>query len=134
MRELVEFLRARVARDEQVARAAAAAPWRTEGPGNVTVDTASAKGGEPWGRLGFVASVENESYAEHIARHDPARALREAEAVRGVLDEYEKAAWVLERRGRTAEAEGAQSARERVLRMLAQAYADHPGYRPEWRP
>lgn len=132
--ELVEFLRTRIAKDEQIARAGSGAAWRPSPPGSVSLDTPA--GGEPAagpGSPGFVAQAENESYAEHIARHNPARVLHEVAAKRLILDEYVKAAWLLSTGHRNEAAEAAQAVRLATLRALASAYADHPAYRPEWR-
>ncbi|MCP2343249.1 DUF6221 family protein [Actinomadura rupiterrae] len=147
MDDLVEFLRARIAKDEQIARACSGAAWRPSPPGSVSLDTPSgepsadtsggsgasgAPGQAPSGRPGFVAEAENETYAEHIARHAPARVLREAAAKRLILDEYAKAAWLLSSGHRSDAAEAAQTVRVAALRALASAYADHPAYRPQW--
>ncbi len=128
--DLVDFLRARLARDEQIARACAGAPWSASPSGTVHIDVSGGAASDP----GFVASVENGAYAEHIARHDPARALLEVDTRRRIVDEYEKGAWVLERGHRTEEAEAVHAARDNVLRLLALTYAHHPDYRDEWRP
>ncbi|MEU8799591.1 DUF6221 family protein [Spirillospora sp. NPDC048819] len=128
--DLVEFLRARLARDEQIARACSGIPWKAVPSGTIHTDTAHADGGEP----GFVASAENEAYAEHIARHNPSRALAGVAAARQIIDDYEKQAWILDQGHRTPELEAAQAARETVLRCLALAYASHPAYRDDWRP
>ncbi|MEU5987478.1 DUF6221 family protein [Spirillospora sp. NPDC047418] len=123
--DLVEFLRARLARDEQIARDCSSAPWKATPSGTVNTDS-----DDP----AFVAKAENDAYAEHIARHDPARTLAEVAARRRIVDDYEKNAWILAQGHRTPELEAAQAAREPVLRILALPYAAHPAYRPEWRP
>ena len=88
--------------------------------------------------------------AGHIARHDPARVLREVEAKRRIVDAYEQA---LQAEGewrerpvptrpadlRLHEQEGTEvivAARtwRRACRALAAVHADRPGYRSEWRP
>ncbi|MEV5572249.1 DUF6221 family protein [Spirillospora sp. NPDC052269] len=134
MDELVEFLRARIAKDEQIARAGSGAAWRPSPPGSVSLDT---PGGERKpdgpGRPGFVAQAENESYAEHIARHHPARILHDVAAKRLILDEYVKAEWLLSSGHRSEAAEAAQAVRLTTLRALASAYSDHPAYHQEWR-
>lgn len=123
--ELVEFLRARLARDEQIARDCSSAPWKAAPSGAITVDSDDPS---------FVAKAENDAYAEHIARHHPARTLAEVAARRQFLDDYEKNAWILAQGHRTPELEAAQTARESVLRLLALPYATHPAYQQEWRP
>lgn len=128
--DLVEFLRARLARDEQMARACSGAPWTATPSGTVDTDPGEPDGGEP----AYVATAENEAYAEHIARHDPSRTLAEVAARRQILDEYEKQSWILGQGHRTPELEAAQDVREGVLRLLALPYASHPAYQDEWRP
>lgn len=131
--ELVEFLRARLARDEQIARDCSGLPWKTATSGTVHTDP-KAPGGPGDGPSAYVATAENGAYAEHIARHDPSRTLARVEAVRQILDDYEKHAWILGQGHRTPELEAAQVVRENVLRRLALPYANHPAYRDDWRP
>lgn len=117
MDELVQFLRARYAEEAEAARAAAdrESDWW-------------------WG-------PDAETAAErHIARHDPARVLRDIEAKRQLVgvhhaelievvnaDREERSGyWCAECDGETFPC--------RTLRLLASVYADHPGYRVEWRP
>ncbi|NVI86457.1 DUF6221 family protein [Actinomadura sp. BRA 177] len=123
--DLVEFLRARLARDEQIARDSSSAPWKATPAGTINIDSE-----EP----AFVAKAENDAYAEHIARHHPARTLAEVAARRQIVDDYEKSAWILGQGHRTPELEAAQAVRESVLRLLALPYATHPAYQEEWRP
>lgn len=143
--DLVEFLRARLARDEQIARACSGIPWKAAPSGTIQTDTTHTEPThtEPihadtahtdGGVAGFVASAENEAYAEHIARHNPSRTLAEVAARRQIIDDYEKQAWIMDQGHRTPELESAQAARETVLRCLALPYASHPAYRDDWRP
>ncbi|MCP9949901.1 DUF6221 family protein [Actinomadura madurae] len=135
--DLVEFLRARLDRDEQTARACSGAPWLATPSGTVSTDPgtgASDNGAPDTGEPAYVATAENGAYAEHIARHDPSRTLAEVAARRQILDEYEKQSWILGQGHRTPELEAAQSVREKVLRLLALPYATHPAYQEEWRP
>jgi hypothetical protein len=125
--DLVEFLRARLAKDEQVARACSGASW-TAGPSGAVHLDADADG-EPE----LVASAETEAYAEHIARHAPSRALQEVAARRQIVDDHEKHAWIIAQGRATPEQQAAQGVREQTLRLLALAYAHHPGYNEEWR-
>ncbi|HEY8478620.1 MAG TPA: DUF6221 family protein [Spirillospora sp.] len=143
--DLVEFLRARLARDEQIARDCAGAAWATGPSGTIQTDPAASDG--PPRALGsenapgsedtgpsYVATAENGAYAEHIARHDPARTLAAVAGLRQIVDDYEKHAWILGQGRATPELEAAQAVREAVLRLLALPYASHPAYRDEWRP
>ncbi|TDC69578.1 hypothetical protein E1200_08095 [Actinomadura sp. GC306] len=129
--DLVEFLRARLARDEQIARDCSGLPWKTAPSGTIQTDPQPPD--DP-GDAAYVAKAENGAYAEHIARHDPSRTLAHVAAVRQLVDDYEKQAWILDRGHRTPELEAAQVVRENVLRRLALPYASHPAYRDDWRP
>jgi hypothetical protein len=131
MDDLVTWLRAQLDDDELTARAAADSMlWH--GP---------VKAGEVWdSHLGFVYTEGqvpgvwdeclwkadtpgrytremSEHCAHHVARHDPARVLREVEAKRQIID-------------LVAGAYAGYS----VLPRLALPYADRPGYREEWKP
>ena len=112
MSDLVAFLLARIGEDEATAKAATAGPWewdepfQSEYPGgewtdqgpNLTSKTATwmtPEGGGPypvtvlsaWGYDAWGINAEAADQA-HIARHDPARVLREAEAKRKILAEH----------------------------------------------
>lgn len=136
---LVEFLRARLDMEAEIAREATPGPWQnaptprhrptTSGrseeavfaspPDMGTVVVATT--GEPSERRNLVN-------AEHIARWDPARVLAEVEAKRRIVDrcEYEMSGYA---------GTGAQVATPHlVLRLLALPYAAHPEYDPAWRP
>ena len=97
MNDLVEFLKARLDQDEAVARAATPGPWRAD-LSPVTVMSQEMQ--SPWaiqseaeqyphGRVaapGYEGGgVRKKADADHIARHDPARVLRQVEAGRWVL-------------------------------------------------
>lgn len=78
--------------------------------------------------------------ALHIARHDPARVLREVDAKRQLLalhavDYRERPERVL---GEVDDPFCAECVGERypcaTIRLLALPYVDRPGYREEWRP
>lgn len=73
--------------------------------------------------------VHEEALARFIVEHDPARVLREIDAKRQVLDEFEQA----DRYSRTTWGQSnADQSRARalgkVVRLLALPYADRPGY------
>lgn len=116
MTDLTEFLLARIAEDESVAKAAYDHDsWSVVEDGN----------GDPWvvqtdvtGQKWRVAMVP-EVPATHIARHDPARVLAECEAKRELIkisDFYET------------------DTGTEIPRALASVYADHPDYLDEWKP
>lgn len=138
MDDLIEFLRARLAEDEAVARAAAdgdGGEWFVGDKWGVyRAEDAAPHDDVEENRLVVHGNVLPQS--EHIARHDPARALREVEAKRRVIERYAEAA-----------AEAAQTDRiaartwrpvvivlEPVVKDLTQAYTSHPDYRSEWAP
>lgn len=90
--DLVAFIEARLAEDERIALAATGGPWRVDNEdyaeaiyaadGFTTVVAGGRWGGE--------ASVFNsDDDARHIARHDPARVLRDVAADRWILKQHE---------------------------------------------
>ena len=124
---LTDFLLARIAEDEAVARDASPgtpnwefseSAWhswdvRTVGEKSyqITIDSE-----------GLSDSVIDHSAGAHVARHDPARVLAECEAKRRVIeecDDYDNPSEVL-------------ILADQILRHLALPYADHPDYREEW--
>ncbi|HUR74434.1 MAG TPA: DUF6221 family protein [Sporichthya sp.] len=137
MDDLIAFLKARLDEDEHVARAVAwtdrAACWRVAPTGVVS-------------GLGIV--VERDVYMitgqrhdklEHIARHDPARVLREVEAKRRIVESYVTAQAKVDRLvGEDETVVAGRAWREgallEVLRTLALPYDDHDDYREEWKP
>lgn len=144
---LIAFLRARLDEDEAAAHAATAGPWWYN-PGKQWLGPEAferydlAKGEEFVGYGGpspFVDAVaatgpannpQSMADAAHIARHDPARVLREVEAKRRLLYQFEH-------RGNSVRATVTPSTGgvwDDLLRMLAAVYADHDDYRQEWTP
>lgn len=75
-----------------------------------------------WGHDAWGIDVEPGD-ADHIARHDPARALAEVEAKRRIVEGYRYLA---------ADPELQRQAWTFALRCLALPYADHPDYADEW--
>ena len=159
MTGLAEFILARIAEDEAVAKAADVkqcdpewfcSPVRAARAGTVTVRSKRDK--RPMARVESVTADEPDditdgtAVAEHIARHDPARVLAECEAKRRIVElHWGRRTWV--------EAEspvpGAYvcdfcSADDAPpdwtlypcdhLRLLALPYADHDSYQESWRP
>jgi len=147
--DLVEWIRAQLAVDEQKATAATPGPWRHNPdkvwrkPGTSWFEEAVFAG--PAGKdaitvagTGETDDVQSMRDAEHIALHDPARVLREVEAKRKVIElyEYAVAAWLLDRDKPNPPTVhlGEKAMAEAVLQALALPYSDRPGYREEWRP
>ncbi|MPZ27529.1 MAG: hypothetical protein GEV12_14250 [Micromonosporaceae bacterium] len=127
---LVEFLRARLDEDEQVATEAlrgypsddpaSAAPWRAEYHRVMQWPR-----GRPHSEVQLVVQAQwgDVHATRHIARHDPARVLAEVDARRRIIDGPNGGG-------------GPESHDEWVetLRLLALPYADHDDYDPAWRP
>jgi hypothetical protein len=151
---LVAFVEARLDEDEATAKAASAGgAWRYEDGDSVGAWTLY---DEHW----TIADLKTYQYEEydyavrmprardpryvdadangaHIARHDPARVLREVEAKRAILGQYEAVcAEVREPKSadHLAHARSRQFQLEQVLPLLALPYADHPAYNPAWAP
>ena len=118
---LAEFLLARVAEDEVIARAAIrttdigeVAGWYWSNAGDAVfldeTDVCVACG--PW-QQGM-----HQPSGQHIARWNPARVLAECESKRRILEQQQSQPGGEEAPG---------------LRLLALPYADHRDYRDEWR-
>ncbi|MGS2641696.1 DUF6221 family protein [Streptosporangium sp. G12] len=113
MSELVEFLRARLDEDEQIAQ-----DWQRARL--IQVDQYHNNPTKNHVRP-FRERVTDAQRAKHRYgfRFDPDRALREVEAKRHILGRW----------SRSADLGG-----QYTLRCLALPYDDHPDYRQEWRP
>ncbi|MFE0765417.1 DUF6221 family protein [Streptomyces smyrnaeus] len=159
--DLIEFLRARLDEDEQTARAASPGPWRhNPEKHHHIVGTplfeeavfAGPTGADATCVAGTGETDDSQSMrdAAHIARHDPARVLREVEAKRALVAAYELACrkrteiadehWGAAPSGDLSAVERwkehdavAEALKPHVLRRAA-VYVDHPDYRAEWRP
>jgi hypothetical protein len=149
--DIVEFLRARLDEDERTARAADVKQgddpeWKVSPVlaarivgqhGALTVR--SARDNRPVARVESCGDdeapdniLDGDSVGTHIARHDPARVLREVEAKRRIVDLHVAAHAQFADYGTPRD--GAQDALDDVLRLLALPYSDHPDYRAEWAP
>lgn len=167
MDDLVAFVRARLDEDEETAKAAARSGnqfteagdhdprWQrmTGHNGGEIRDMCSYAGheaqerrdGRPHGCVVvFDEGAPGPEQAAHIARHDPARALREVAAKRELITfAPENAAAIDGEWGDGHEAaeiaaglcadHGMEAANE-ILGPLAAVWSDHPDYRPEWKP
>jgi hypothetical protein len=129
--DLIAWLRVQLDEDERVARAAIAdndgeSSWAITQPG--PDEPSWRKPQLLW--LNVMDSCDPESMppgmAEHIARWDPARVLAEVEAKRQVLELYEVS------KDATLSAD-AWIVMGYAIKAVALAYADRPGYLPEWR-
>lgn len=127
---LVEFLRARLAEDEEAARAATEGPWFADHP------EPKHWGDDPESALlvrGKVLCILDNQYGgplnvDHIVRHDPTRVLAEIVAKRKIIDLYEIASTApeLDR--------DAWLVMKEAVALLAVPFAAHPDYNERWRP
>jgi hypothetical protein len=125
--DLVQFLRDRLDEDEAVAAAASPGPWRPseEADEVLAVDGITVADG-------FALSGRQlRATTEHIARHDPARVLSEIEAKRALIDACDRADTLAAYPDFEG---GVYSGLHDALEYLALPYADHPQFKPEWRP
>lgn len=139
MSEIVEFLRARLSEDEQAARSAATLDGCDWTPFGLGADDFDRVEGASVTAVGYDMA---DASARHIARHDPARVLREVEAKRSIVDDH------MDDEGqcqRCLDSDGIWEEDGKVIaytqpypcqtvRALAAAYSDHPDYREDWRP
>ena len=165
MNDLPAFLHDRYNEDEEAARKAAevcgchtpAPAWdfadeETDGR-IVVVDDPHPQLKRKLGRR-WNGSYEGLFTAEHIARHDPARVLREVDAKRHLLQMHSlihrDLLWLENGNEETAELpvcglcvpkhlcyqdrDDVPEGPCTTLRLLAYAYTDHPDYRPHWDP
>lgn len=110
---IVEFLEARIAEDEAIARGMPFESQWTAHPDET---------GQPITAGGARIATCAESVMEHISRHCPARVLAECEAKRRIVEQLQR------------NVHGApQGWIDRILEHLAVVYVDHPDYREAWR-
>jgi len=130
--DLVQFLRARLDEDEALAREAPAGPWHI---GNA-VDPTQPCSVHMFPSVRLVADGLNWLVAEHIARHDPARVLREIDAKRKIAEQHRPVGYgdVCLSYCHTRTPSQPQTWPCLTLRLLALPFTDRPGYREEWRP
>jgi hypothetical protein len=124
---LAEFLLARIAEDEEVVRGVyTKGAWGSPGAlsDHEGVEVYALDSGAP------VATVHDRRDARQVARFNPARMLADCQAKRQIAQAVIDGQWAQF----PDYAGGYVSAMEDAVAYLAAAYADHPDYRPEWRP
>lgn len=139
MTDLVEWLKVQIDEDERVASTATPGPWKREWAFSTHFVVPDSARDIASGNVSRLKSGQRTD-AEHIARHDPARVLREVEAKRrliGQILQYEStidSEWCCH----GADEIGAGTCPEtrvgeiEALRLLALPYADRDGYCEEW--
>lgn len=116
MDDLIAFIRARCDEDEAAAKVPAGCDGNRWTAGKTAVLD---KDG-----TGAVAMWIMPGVADHIARHDPARVLREVEAHRAMMF----LVW-----NRANQYDGIDgTVADTLLSQLAAIWSDHPDYRPKW--
>lgn len=129
---LPEFLALRLAEDERMAKAVAGSghwsPYIEGGDDGWAIEDDEA--GDPGAIIG------DEAMAKHIARHDPARVLREVEARRRLIHRYERAVAASESVVAfvNGQDDGYRQACLDATRDAVEEYDGHPEYLEEWRP
>lgn len=139
--DIVQFIKSRLDEDTKIAWDSindcpeyatwAYQPWSREVKGSGEVVAPNVDTGDDWPVLvthdaeGILNAVE-ETDGPHIARHDPARVLREVAAKRAIV------ASCSELIGHPSGDETTDLACEGYLRLLAGVYADHEDFDPKW--
>lgn len=144
---IIEFIEKRIAEDESVAREAVepgrpGTHWEWEAPNGDDDDpesprwlrtaeefpTTSGVGDLPGFPLGYDCKAAPSSAMAHIARHDPARVLRQCEALRAIVGDYTR--YLAEERRRM---NGWVTEKDSPIALaLASIWSDHPDYQQEW--
>lgn len=144
MKELMEWLRVQLDKDERIARAACwdeqsdvwtARPPRDRYARYTVVDYLDD---------GVVVvtpeNADDDGVGRHVAEWDPARVMREIDAKRGALAQYTAAVDRMDQAMRDDDTAAYRAARveaqalQPVIRRDAAVYSERPGYREEWRP
>jgi hypothetical protein len=138
--DLIAFVEARLTEDEGYAigasRGVSFGGLQT-GPRWVA-RSGSVEDAETGGTVVCDEGMPNSRQARHIARHDPARVLRDVAALRSVVEECKDTMeWSkqLRREGRPDDAYARHvGSLLGVLRAFAAVWSEHPDFRPEWSP
>lgn len=120
--DLVDFVRARLDEDEEMASAASPGPWAT----NAEHDEVTAVDGETVADGFALSNRQLRATVDHIARHDPSRVLSDVDSARRTLVRCQ---------------EEMLSSIPRLIHFaqmtvweMAQRWSDHKEFREDWRP
>jgi hypothetical protein len=130
--DLVTFVRARLDEDEQVALSTGPETiWRPDSAW--ATDLLNPLPSQRRDHPGYMPMITTEDL-EHIARHDPARVLREVQAARALVRRYEEIASLVLPYYPEERDQGYAEGLEAALRATAMAWSDHPDYQAKWAP
>lgn len=146
--DLVAFLRERLEEDERIASRATKGPWRynirkqwhspedlpTRSNGEEFIAAGSREVPICVATTGPADDPQSIADALHGARHDPARALRQVERDRKLLQRALSGITCSQAHPGMDVYCSDGHYDEKLLRLLALPYSDHPDYREEWRP
>lgn len=127
---IVEFIAARIAEDEQAARDSFGEEWgcdRLSG-GPVLLAPERLIVAEDGG----LAEPHDIATGQHIARHDPVRVLRQSEVFRKMVDEYQAILSHPDLQTDVLVHTTAHLMLRSVIRPLAEIWSDHADYQREW--
>lgn len=127
MHDLVEFMNARIDEDERGAREAFSSQFDPENGWG----TRHYEGDRQTIITPHVGIAHEAVQADHIARHDPARVLREVEAKRKILNAA-VVAWNSSCDPTDTFWPQLAPTLKAIVTTLAQPYSDHPDYKQEW--
>lgn len=147
MTTLTEFLEARLREDESAALAwpEDECGWKAAGSRHLSYASGLGEqvgsvnvGGDycDWERI-YIKSDLDDDLSGYLARHDPARVLREVAAKRAILELADDATGLdmsvdNDRRVGFRDESEEPYIGDLILRQLAQAYSEHPDFNPEW--
>ncbi len=136
---IAEFLTARLDEDQSTAETAGGNSWHTRGLGvEIDIDELDSPRG--------VADCFSREAAQYIARHDPARVLREVAAKRALLAEHGHAPAVQQDYSQSHDFGCVTCHNDThcdetmalgwcdTIRIMASVFADHSDYDESWRP
>jgi len=155
--DLVVFLKERIDEDEALAQVWVSAPWcepgedashwKDVGSRQVRYDNQLTEqlraidvSGRTvnWSEAIWLRWDTNGERAQHIARHDPARVLREVAAKRAILELHKPNSNLIDQWTRCYHCNDDYGQRRpypcQTVRLLAAIYDGHPDYRQEWKP
>ena len=121
---IVDFLNARLAEDAEAAQAADGGEWTFKETYWLDYNWAIENADED--TVFRAVNLWSMPAASHVARHDPARVLREIAAKRAIID-----VWQIAEQTHDILGDGF-IALDRAVRTLADIYADHAEYNREW--